>query len=48
MSYNPNDNTDLRNIFRRCPFCNEAWVKVEGCDGQTTCGNRCNVLEDNS
>ena len=25
---------------RRCPFCNEVWIKVEGCDGDTTCGDR--------
>jgi hypothetical protein len=27
-------------MFKRCPHCNEVWVKVEGCDGETTCGNR--------
>jgi hypothetical protein len=27
-------------MFKRCPLCNEVWVKVEGCDGETTCGNR--------
>lgn len=25
---------------RQCPHCNEVWIKVEGCAGQTTCGER--------
>ena len=25
---------------RRCIYCNEVWIKVEGCDGATTCGSR--------
>ena len=25
---------------RRCIYCNEVWIKVEGCDGVTTCGTR--------
>ena len=25
---------------KRCPHCNEVWIKVEGCEGQTTCGER--------
>ena len=31
---------------RRCPFCNLIWSKVEGCDGQTTCGNRPSTVID--
>ena len=31
---------------RRCPHCNLVWAKVEGCDGQTTCGNRPSVKID--
>jgi len=27
--------TDLR----RCPHCGLVWAKIEGCDGNTTCGN---------
>ena len=26
--------------LRKCPHCGQVWTKVEGCDGQTTCGNR--------
>ena len=26
--------------LRRCPHCGLVWAKIEGCDGQTTCGNR--------
>jgi len=24
--------------LRKCPHCNQVWAKLEGCDGQTTCG----------
>lgn len=27
-----------RNAIRRCQYCGEVWVKVSGCDGETTCG----------
>jgi len=26
--------------FRSCPHCGEVWIKVQGCDGTTTCGSR--------
>ena len=26
--------------LRRCPHCGLVWAKIEGCDGETTCGNR--------
>jgi GTP-binding protein EngB required for normal cell division len=25
--------------YRKCPFCRQVFVKTEGCDGQTSCGN---------
>jgi len=34
---NPND---PRNLIKKCSNCGEIWNKVEGCDGETTCGNR--------
>jgi hypothetical protein len=40
MSYNPDDNSDPRNQIRKCYHCEEIWIKVEGCDGITNCGNR--------
>ena len=40
MSYNPNDPNDPRNTIKRCPYCKLVWSKLEGCDGETTCGNR--------
>lgn len=40
MTSNLNDPNDIRNLIKRCPNCNLVWVKVEGCDGETTCGNR--------
>ena len=30
---------DWRNKVRECPYCKEVWVKVAGCEGETTCGN---------
>ncbi len=26
--------------LRKCPHCGTVWTKVEGCEGQTICGNR--------
>mmetsp|Transcript_50720 Transcript_50720/g.157052 ORF Transcript_50720/g.157052 Transcript_50720/m.157052 type:complete len:454 (+) Transcript_50720:58-1419(+) len=40
MSYNPDDPNDWKNSIRKCQFCGEVWVKVSGCNGMTTCGNR--------
>mmetsp|Transcript_68658 Transcript_68658/g.200944 ORF Transcript_68658/g.200944 Transcript_68658/m.200944 type:complete len:428 (-) Transcript_68658:236-1519(-) len=28
--------------LRKCPYCGAVWAKLEGCDGDTTCGNRMN------
>eukprot|EP00026_Physarum_polycephalum_P007742 Phypoly_transcript_07808.p1 GENE.Phypoly_transcript_07808~~Phypoly_transcript_07808.p1 ORF type:complete len:460 (+),score=62.87 Phypoly_transcript_07808:80-1459(+) len=39
MSFSLLDADDPRNRFRKCPFCGTIWIKVEGCDGSTTCGN---------
>jgi hypothetical protein len=35
---NPDDTSNWRNAMRRCQHCGEVWVRVEGCDGETTCG----------
>jgi len=32
--------------FRQCPHCKEVWTKVQGCEGQTTCGNRPTAAND--
>ncbi|CAD8170809.1 unnamed protein product [Paramecium octaurelia] len=26
--------------LKQCPYCKLIWIKVAGCDGETTCGNR--------
>ena len=39
MSYSLFDNNDPRNLIKKCPSCDEIWYKIEGCNGQTTCGN---------
>ena len=31
---------DVETDFRNCPYCGEIWQKVEGCEGDTQCGNR--------
>ena len=32
--------------LRRCPHCGLIWTKVEGCEGDTTCGNRPTAVND--
>ena len=32
--------------LRKCPHCGLIWTKVEGCEGQTTCGNRPDSVND--
>ena len=32
--------------LRKCPHCGHVWEKVEGCDGETTCGNRPSTVND--
>ena len=32
--------------LRKCPHCGLIWTKVEGCEGDTTCGNRPNAVND--
>jgi len=38
LPINPDDTSNWRNALRRCQHCGEVWVRVEGCDGETTCG----------
>lgn len=26
------------NYIKKCPHCGEIWMKVAGCNGETTCG----------
>ena len=32
--------------LRKCPHCGVIWTKVEGCEGDTTCGNRPDNVND--
>ena len=34
---------EISTELRKCPHCNTVWTKVEGCDGNTTCGNMVSV-----
>lgn len=36
---------DLRDMFKQCPRCSLIWMKVQGCNGQTFCGNRPSVYD---
>ncbi|KAL4432270.1 hypothetical protein ABPG74_020238 [Tetrahymena malaccensis] len=40
MSYSLLNPKDPRNLFKQCPNCGIIWLKVEGCDGLTSCGKR--------
>ena len=31
--------------MKACPFCGLVWVKVVGCNGDTTCGNPPNMRD---
>jgi GTPase Era involved in 16S rRNA processing len=39
MTFNLDDTNDPRNSIKACPYCQEIWIRVEGCAGITTCGN---------
>ncbi|KAH3763236.1 hypothetical protein Pelo_3379 [Pelomyxa schiedti] len=39
-----NDNS----TYKSCPYCGTVYVKVQGCDGTTTCGNRPSVADGHS
>ena len=39
LTYDVTSRNDPHNTYRKCPFCQEIFIKTEGCDGQTTCGN---------
>lgn len=45
MSYNLLDSTNPKNNIKKCPNCSEIWVKVQGCEGVTTCGKRPEIYE---
>ena len=32
--------------LRKCPYCGRIWAKVEGCEGDTTCGKRPSTAND--
>ena len=32
--------------LRKCPYCGHVWAKVEGCEGETSCGNRPETVND--
>jgi 50S ribosome-binding GTPase len=38
LSWDMTDILDVRNQYKKCNYCGAAYVKIEGCDGGTTCG----------
>jgi hypothetical protein len=38
LSWDLTNPQDLRNVYKKCPFCGAIFNKISGCDGQTTCG----------
>jgi predicted GTPase len=38
LSWDVTDPQDLRNVYRKCPFCGAVFNKISGCDGNTICG----------
>merc|ERR1712151_1471258 len=39
LSWDVADPREPKNNYKRCPQCNAVWIKVQGCDGTTTCGS---------
>jgi GTP-binding protein EngB required for normal cell division len=39
LSYDVTDMSIPNNIYKKCNFCGAVWVKTEGCDRITLCGN---------
>ena len=39
LSWDMTDPNDARNKYKSCPHCNAVFIKTEGCDGSTYCGN---------
>lgn len=33
-------NYDIRDLFKKCPSCQKIWMRADGCDGSTHCGNK--------
>lgn len=31
---------DVEDLFKKCPKCGLVWMRVEGCEGKTSCGGR--------
>ena len=40
MSFSLLDLNEPRNLFKKCCHCGIIWLKIGGCDGNTTCGYR--------
>lgn len=38
LSYDVTDVSNPNNLYKKCNHCGAVWIKTEGCDGQTRCG----------
>lgn len=39
LSWDVSNPSDPRNMYKQCPHCDAVFIKTEGCDGETVCGN---------
>ena len=39
LSRDLTDPSDPMNLYKKCNHCGAVWIKTEGCDGETVCGN---------
>jgi hypothetical protein len=39
LSYDVTDMQDVHNLCKKCNFCQAIFLKTEGCDGETVCGD---------
>jgi len=39
LSWNVNDLSNSRNVYKKCNYCFAVFNKTQGCNGETTCGN---------
>lgn len=36
---------DIRDLLKKCPKCGLIWMRVEGCEGETSCGGRPQIFD---
>lgn len=36
---------DVEDLLKKCPNCDRIWMRVEGCEGKTSCGGRAQLVD---